>query len=180
MDQVLARQQEIHDLVRRNTHQAQLRQKLKYDRNIRMRAYQIGDLVWVFCRYVPQKGSPKLMRACRGPHRVVHVLQGGSVYVLDTREKVHFERLKLHQSGPMELVAAPVDCGDIVVLMDPEPERSAELIDNDKSQHLYKTEQLLSEVSDVSMPSRRRHWTDTRLRIKIHAGESRMYYQQFD
>ena len=30
------------------------------------------------------------------------------------------------------------------------------------------------------MPSRRRHWTDTRLRIKIHAGETRMHYQQFD
>ena len=63
VDHVLARQQEIHDLVRRNTHQAQLRQKLKFDRAIQARAYQPGDLVWVFCRYVPQKGSPKLMRA---------------------------------------------------------------------------------------------------------------------
>ena len=35
MDHVIARQQEIHDLVRRNTHQAQQRQKLKYDRAIR-------------------------------------------------------------------------------------------------------------------------------------------------
>ena len=32
---ILARQQEIHDLVRRNTHQAQLRQKLMYDCAIR-------------------------------------------------------------------------------------------------------------------------------------------------
>ena len=63
VDHVLARQQEIHDLVRRNRHQAQLRQKLKYDRAIRARAYQSGELVWVFCRYVPQKGSPKLMVA---------------------------------------------------------------------------------------------------------------------
>ena len=65
VDHVLARQQEIHDLVRRNTNQAQLRQKLKYDRVIRARAYQPGELVWVLCRYVPQKGSPKLMRAWR-------------------------------------------------------------------------------------------------------------------
>ena len=70
VDHVLARQQEIHDLVRRNTHQAQLRQKLKYDRAIQARAYQVGELVWVFCRYVPQKGSPKLMRAWRGPTRL--------------------------------------------------------------------------------------------------------------
>ena len=37
VDHVLARQQDIHDLVHRNTHQAQLRQKLKYDR-----AYQLS------------------------------------------------------------------------------------------------------------------------------------------
>ena len=58
-----ARQQEIHDLVWRNTHQAQQRQKLKYDSAIRPNAYKVGESVWVFCRYVPQKVSPKLMKA---------------------------------------------------------------------------------------------------------------------
>ena len=48
MDNVLARQQEIHDVLRRNTHQAQLRQKLKYGRAISARAYQTGELVWVY------------------------------------------------------------------------------------------------------------------------------------
>ena len=109
VDHVLARQQEIHDLVRRNTHQAQLRQKLKYDRAIQARAYQPGDFFWVFCRYLPQKGSPKLMRAWRGPHKVVHVFQDGRVYVLDTGQKVHFERLEPHQSGPLEFATAT--CG---------------------------------------------------------------------
>ena len=66
VDHVLARQQEIHDLARRNTHQAQQRQKLKYDRAIRAKAYEVGKTVWVFCRYIPQKGSPKLMRAWHG------------------------------------------------------------------------------------------------------------------
>ena len=124
VDHVLARQQKIHDLVRRNTHQAQLRQKLKYDRAIRAKAYAKGDLVWVFCRYVPQKGSPKLMRAWRGPHRVVHTLQDGRVYILDTGQKFHFERLKPHNSGPLEFVATPLDTGDVAVVMDPEPEHS--------------------------------------------------------
>ena len=101
VDHVLARQQEIHDLTGRNTHQAQLRQKLKYDRAIQARAYQPGELVWIFCRYVPQKGSPKLMRAWRGPHKVVQVFQDSRVYVLDTGQKVHFERLKPHHSGPL-------------------------------------------------------------------------------
>ena len=161
---MLARQQEIHDLVRRNTHQAQLRQKLKYDHAIQARAYQPGELVWVFCRYVPQKGSPELMRAWRGPHKIVQVFQDGRVYVLDTGQKAHFERLKPHHSGPLELATAHADSGEVVVLMDPEPERSVDVVDDDKSLPSYKSEQLLSEASDVSLPSRSRHWMDSRLR----------------
>ena len=175
----LARQQEIHDLVRRNTHQAQLRQKLKYDRAIQARAYQPGELVWIFCRYVPQKGSPKLMRAWRGPRKVVQVFQDGRVYVLDTGQKVHFERLKPHHSGPLELAAAPADSGEVVVLMDPEPERSVDVVEDDKSLPSYKSEQLLSEASNASLPSHKRHWMDTRLHTKLRAGGSRMNYQQF-
>ena len=64
--------------------------------------------------------------------------------------------------------------------MDPDPERSIEVVDDDKSQHSYKTEQLLSEASDVSLPSRKQHWMDTRLRTKLRAGGSRMHYHQFD
>ena len=43
----------------------------------------------------------------------------------------------------------------------------------------YKIEQSLSEASDVSLPSRGRHWMDTCLRSKNRAGGSRMHYQQF-
>ena len=77
VEHIDARQQEIHDLVRRNTHQTQLRQKLKNGRAIRANAYIVEDPVWVFCRYVPQKRSPKLFKAWFGPHKVFHVLQDG-------------------------------------------------------------------------------------------------------
>ena len=184
---MLVRQQEIHDLVRRNTHQAQLRQKPKFDRAIRAKAYAKGDLVWVFSRYVPQKGSPKLMRAWRGPHSVVHTLQDGRVYILDTGQKVHFERLKPHNSGPLDFVATPLDTGDIAVFIDPEPgpvvrdpEPSIEPINDDCSKNSYNTEQLLSEASNASLPSRQRHWMDTRLSTKLRAGGTRQHYQQFD
>ena len=100
--------------------------------------------------------------------------------MLDTGQKVHFERLKPHHSGPLELAAAQADSGEIVVLMDPDPERSIDVVDDDKSQPSYKTEQLLSEASDASLPSRKHHWMDTRLRTKLRAGGSRMHYQQFD
>ena len=53
VDDVLARQQEIHDLVQRNAHQAQVRQKL--NRALRGKAYQPGVLVWVFYWYIQLK-----------------------------------------------------------------------------------------------------------------------------
>ena len=64
--------------------------------------------------------------------------------------------------------------------MDPDPECSMDVVDDDKWQPSYKTEKLLSEASDVSLPSRKHHWMDTRLRTKLRAGGSRMHYQQFD
>ena len=119
------------------------------------------------------------MRAWRGPHKVVHVLQDGRVYVLDTGQKVHFERLKPHQGSALGFAAIPTDGGDIAILMDPEPELSADVISDDISQVSYKTEPRLSEASDVSLPSRKRHWMDTRLRATLRAGGSRPFYQQF-
>ena len=154
--------------MRRNTHQAQLRQKLKYDRAIRAIAFNVGDPVWVFCRYVPQKGSLKLMKAWREQHKVVHVLQDGRVYILDSGQKMHFERLKPHHSGPREFVALPAGSGEVVVVMDPEPERSAKILD-DCSQPSYREEEPLSEASSVSLLSGRRHWMDPRLRTQMRA-----------
>ena len=180
VEHVLARQQEIHDLVRRNTHQAQQRQKLKYDRAIRAKAYEVGEPVWVFCRYIPQKGSPKLMRAWRGPHKVARVLQEGRVYILDTGQKVHFERLKPHHGGPTEWAAVPAHNGEVAIIMDPDPEQSHEEVRDDASQPSYRAEEPLSEASNASLPSRQRHWMDTRLRTRMRVGDSRLHYQQFD
>ena len=105
----------------------------------------------------------------RGPHRVVHTLQDGRVYILDTGQIVHFERLKPHTSGPLELVATPLDTGDVAVVMDPEPKHSLEPNNDDCSRLSYKSEQLLSEASNASLPSRQRHRMDTRLRTKLRA-----------
>ena len=155
---MLARQQGNHDLVRRNTHQSHLRQKLKYDRVIRAKAYQAGELVWVFCRYVRQKGSRKLIRASASVvGRVVHVLQDGHVYILDTCQKVHFVRLKPHQGGSVEFVTKPLEAGEIVVVVETQPERFFETINDDISEPSYRSEQVLSEASKESLPSRKRH-----------------------
>ena len=42
---LVARQSEIHDLVRRNTHQAQLQQEEQYDNRVKAKAYAVGDAV---------------------------------------------------------------------------------------------------------------------------------------
>ena len=93
---------------------------------------------------------------------------------------MHFERLKTQPGGPTEFVALPSGSGEVVVVMDPEPEHSAEEIPDDCSQPSYREEEPLSEASDVLLPSRRRHWMDTRLRTRMRAGGSRLHYQQFD
>ena len=137
VEHILARQQETHDLLRRNTRQAQQRQKLKYDRAICANAYNVGDSVWVFWRYVPQKVSPNLMKTWRGPHKVVHVLQHGRVHFLLSGQKVPFERLKTHYGGPTDFVALSPGSCEVVVLMDHEPQRSVEEILDDCLQPSY-------------------------------------------
>ena len=80
VEHILFRLQGILDLDRRNTHQAQQRQKLKYDRAIRDNAYNIGE------PYVPQKGSPRLIKRWSGPQNVVDVLHDCRVFILFSGE----------------------------------------------------------------------------------------------
>ena len=72
VEHLLARQQEIHELVRRNTHQAQLRQKLKFDRDLKATAHAVGDAVWVFCHKIPKGGTRKLICVARNPQSTRH------------------------------------------------------------------------------------------------------------
>ena len=54
---VIRRQQDLNDLCRRNTQQAQIRQKRRFDkRTVDAKAYSVGDYVWVFQEVVPPKG----------------------------------------------------------------------------------------------------------------------------
>ena len=142
--------------------------------------YEVGEPVWVFRKYIPQKSSPKLMRAWRGPQKVAPVLLEGRVYILDTGQKVPFEQLKPHHSGLTEWAAVPAHNGEVSIIMDPDQEQSQEEVPDDASRPSYREEEPQSAASDVSPPSRQRHWMDTRLRTRVRAGDSRLYYQQFD
>ena len=144
MEHLLARQQEIHELVRRNTHQAQIRQKQKFDKHLRAKAHAVSDAVWVFCHIIPKGGTRKLLRAWRGPHKVTDVLQDGRLYVLDTGQKVHFERLKKHVPAPWDWAAhQPFGLDqNVAIIADPYVEESNEEITSDISRDSFLPQQL--------------------------------------
>ena len=140
---VVQRLQEIHELVRRNMHQAQLRQKRQFDRGVRGKPFQVDELVWVFCRVIPKGGSAKLLRGWRGPYKVVEVLQEGRLYVLSSGHKVHFERLKRHISGPQEWKVLGVEEDDDEIVADPNPEDPVEEVASDVEEGSFVEEQRL-------------------------------------
>ena len=93
---------------------------------------------------------------------------------------MHFELQKPHHGGPTLFVALPAKSGEVVVAMDFEPKCSAGDTRDDCSQPSYREEEPLSEAFKVSIPSKRRHLMDPRLRTRMRAGGSRLHYQQFD
>ena len=53
---VIRRQQELHDLCRRNTQQAQARQRKRFDKKAAgAKAYSVGDYIWVFQNVIIRK-----------------------------------------------------------------------------------------------------------------------------
>ena len=85
MRDVIRRQQELNDLRRRNTQQAQIRQTRRFDkRTADAKAYSVGNYVWVFQEVVPPKGTKKLLKILRGPFQITEVHQGGRFDRLST------------------------------------------------------------------------------------------------
>ena len=92
--QKIKRQQELNELVRANTQQAQVRQKRHFDKHCKgPKAYEVGDWVWVFYRIIPAGGTAKLLRGWRGPFRITEVHQAGRYYHLSNGNKAHYEIL---------------------------------------------------------------------------------------
>ena len=61
---MIRRQQELNDLCRRNTQQAQARQRKIFDRKTAgAKAYSVGVNVWVFQNVIPPKGTKKLLKS---------------------------------------------------------------------------------------------------------------------
>ena len=70
VNDTLRRQQEIHELVRHNTGQAQRRQRKYFDQRLKQSlAYRVGDLVWVFTKAVPKTEVKSLSEGGTDPRR---------------------------------------------------------------------------------------------------------------
>ena len=97
---VIRRQQDLNDLCRRNTQQAQIRQKRRFDkRTADAKAYSVGDYVWVFQEVVPPKGTKKLLKKRRGPFQITEMHQGGRFYRLSTGRAAHCDNIKPHNAS---------------------------------------------------------------------------------
>ena len=85
-------------LCRRNTAQAQMRQRKKYaEKILQAKPYTVGQYVWVFQNVIPPRGIKKNWR---GPFMITKVHQQGRFYRLSTGRAAHYENLKPHVPSP--------------------------------------------------------------------------------
>ena len=65
---VIRHQQGLNDLCRRNTQQAQARQRKIFNKKATgAKAYSVGDYVWVFQNVIPPKGTKKFLKSGGDP-----------------------------------------------------------------------------------------------------------------
>ena len=99
--EAVKRQQELNELCRRNTEQAQMRQRRKYDvKKIQAKPYAMGQNVWVFQNVIPPKATKKLLKKRRGAFMITEVHQQGQLDRLSTGRAAHYENLKHHVPSP--------------------------------------------------------------------------------
>ena len=99
--EAIRRQQKLNELCRRNTAQAQMRQRKKYDEKIlQAKPYEVGQYVWVFQNVIPPKGTKKLLKKWKRPFMITEVHQQGRFYRLSTGRAAHYENLKPHVPSP--------------------------------------------------------------------------------
>ena len=71
-----------------------MQQQQNFDIHLNGKAHAVGDAVLDFCHKRPRGGTRNFFGAWCGPYKVTDVLQEGRLYVLDTGQEVHFDRLK--------------------------------------------------------------------------------------
>ena len=112
------RQQELNDYCRRNTQQAQARQRKSFDKKAAgAKALSVGDYVWVFQNVIKPKGTKKLLKKWRGPFLITEVHKEGRFYRLSTGQGAHYENIKPHNPSTEDCcIPAHMEEGDYLMV----------------------------------------------------------------
>ena len=168
---VIRRQQELNDLCRRNTQQAQARQRKRFDKKAGVaKGYSVGDYVWVFQNFIPPKGTKKLLKKWWGPFMITEVLQQGRFYRLSTGRAAHYENIKPHNPSTEDwCIPADMEEGDYL-MMDPacevnekgtrEKNDGNEVIEKGTSTPLDLDPNDVIEADDETLPYAEEDWQD--------------------
>ena len=91
--EAVKRQQELNELCRRNTAQAQIRQRKRYDEKVlQAKPYAVGQYVWLFQNIYTSEGHKRLLKKWRAPFMITKVHQQGRFYRLSTGRLAHYEK----------------------------------------------------------------------------------------
>ena len=168
---VIRRQQELNDLCRRNTQQAQPRQRKKFDKKAAgAKTYSVGDYVWVFQNVIPPKGTKKLPKKWRGPFMITEVHQEGRFYRLSTGRAAHYENIKPHNPSTEDwCIPADMEEGDYL-MMDPacevnekgtgEKNDGNEVVEEGTNTPLDLDPNEVIEADDETLPYAEEDWQD--------------------
>ena len=118
---MIRRQQELNDLCRRNTQQAQARQRKRFDKKAAgAKAYSMGDYIWVFQNVYTTERDKETSKEMEGTlHDYGEVHQEGRFYRLSTGRAAHYENIKPHNPSTEDwCIPADMEEGDYL-MMDP-------------------------------------------------------------
>ena len=120
MRDVIKRQQELNDLCRRNTQQAQARQRKRFDKKAAgAKAHSVGDYVWVFQNVITTERDKETSKEMEGTLHDYGGAPGGRFYRLSTGRAAHYENIKPHNPSTEDwCIPADMEEGDYL-MMDP-------------------------------------------------------------
>ena len=117
---VIIGQQELNDLCRRNTQQAQARQRKKNRQESSWcKSLLGGRLRMGISERCTTKGTKKLLKKCREPFMITEVHQEGRFFRLSNGRAAHYENIKSHNPSTEDwCIPADMEEGDYL-MMDP-------------------------------------------------------------
>ena len=180
LKEAIRRQQEINELCRRNTAQAQMRQRKKYDERIlQAKPYEVGQYLWVFPNVIPPKGTKKLLKKWRGPFMITEVHQQGRFYCLSTGRAAHYENLKPHVPSPEDWCIPKDMEGLEYLLVEPACEMNEKGIreKNDGNENLSWDDNEKIEADSEAESFVEEDWNDPE-QVRCRSGQNQTYQYQ--